>query len=262
MKKFSILLIAASGLLYASGLELEVGYKTSAFDYAETYEGILLDTEDSDYGEIEGAYIDVNVNIYRNRYGQSDQLQLYMSHTEGQTRYVGALLGSGDPYGSYVSTTQNTYDDRSLSYRFNVDRPGGRYALFLGLGSYEWERELSAIQKENYRWSYTRMGFSIGQDIGRNVELGFDAEVQYALDPEVEAYIPDIGRRVTFQLGDTYTYKFAFPLTFRMDGGLAFTARLEYEYVSIEQSEILYGYLEPDSEQKNWHIYTGMVFAF
>ncbi|MDX1294909.1 MAG: hypothetical protein R3302_01495 [Sulfurimonadaceae bacterium] len=260
MKKVYPLLLLIPGLLYGAGYRLDAGLKTTAYDYTETYNGIVLDTEDSSYGDIAGGYARFELSLTQNRFSSS-ALQFYASHTEGETRYIGSILGSGQPYGSYVSTTENTFDELQANYLLKKSLGTTDYQILLGAGFYEWERALSVIQVETYYWYYLQMGIGMEERFYNGWSLGLDLTGQYALSPKMDADLPGIGA-VTFDLGDTYTVRTGVPLKVPVAERLELMFRLEYEYTIINHSNIIGGYFEPDSEQGNWHLYAGVSLRF
>lgn len=260
MKKIYPLLLLTSTLVGAAGYTLDAGLKTTAYDYTETYAGTVLDTEDSSYGDIIGGYARFELPLAQGYNGDS-ALQFYVSHTEGETRYIGSILGSGQPYGSYVSTTENSYDEVQANYLMRKHWESTTYKLLLGGGFYEWERALSASQIEIYYWYYLQLGIGMEERFYNGWSLGLDLTGQYALSPQMDADLPGIGP-VTFDLGSTYTMRTAIPLKVPVAERVALMFRLEYEYTIINHSNIIGGYFEPDSEQRNWHLYAGVSLKF
>lgn len=261
MKKFSFLFLLSPALLLASNYSVQFGYKTTAYDYTETTSTGVLDTEESDLSEINGLYVNLIQRLWKNSSGGDDSIECYFSHTEGNTDYIGSLLGSGQPYGSYRSITANTYDDVQLNFRRTV--PANMYDFFIlaGMGYYEWERALSVTQIETYRWYYAQMSVGVNKSIRKGLKVGVDLTAQHAFNQEMHANIP--GTIVaTFDLGKTYTYKAGIPLTLSVSDTVDFTARLEYEYTEIGRSNVISGFYEPDSEQKNVNLYLGVNLRF
>lgn len=245
-------------LSYGATFTLEAGAKTTAYDYTETSSPVVLDTEDSDLGDVNGGYARLGIGLWKNDQGGTDGFEAYVSHTEGDTRYIGALLGSGNPYGSVVSTTENTYDDLQLNFVRTMPQANTTYLVRAGLGYYSWERALSAFQVETYSWYYAQIGIGIEEHFDKGLSLGLDVTGQYAFGQEMETSWPGY----TFDLGRVYTVRTSIPLTIPLTDKLAFRARAEYEYTSIGKSNIIGGYYEPDSEQKNWNLYAGVIIDF
>lgn len=261
MKKLSLLLLLSSTLLFASDYSVQFGYKTTSYDYTETTSAGVLDTEESDIAEINGLYVNLAQRLWENSAGGDDTLEFYFSHTEGSTDYVGSLLGAGQPYGSYTSTTANTYNDVQLNFRRTIPSDVLDYFVFAGVGYYSWERTLSLAQIETYHWYYAQVGVGVSKTFNKDWKLGLDIIAQRAFNQEMDADIPGIVV-ATFDLGKTYTYKAGIPLTLKISDTVNFTSRLEYEYTEIGRSNVVSGFYEPDSEQMNWNLYLGFDLKF
>lgn len=247
-------------LTHAAGFDIEAGVKATAYDYTETQGPVVLDTEDSDFGDITGGYARFSMSLWENVYGGKDGLEFYASHTSGDTRYIGSILGSGQPYGSVVSTTENTYDEIQANYVRSFSGAAMDYTVRLGLGYYEWERALSAIQVETYYWYFLQAGVGFEERLADNWSLGFDLTGQYAIYKQMDAEMP--GLSLSFDLGNTYTIRAGIPLKVAITDALSLTFRGEYEFTSIGHSDIVLGYYEPNSEQKNWNLSAGIGYRF
>jgi hypothetical protein len=260
MKRHLLFSPLLATLLCASEYRLETGLATSSYDYRETDASGILDTESSNFGDILGGYARLEVKLWDHDYDGSDALEVYGSHTEGETLYTGSELGSGLPYGSSTSYTENSFDDYQLNYIRCFDRGPGTFAFSGGIGYFEWQRSLSTVQIETYHWFYARLDSRVEYRFPNAVSIGFQLEGHYAIDAQMDAEMAALSE--TFDLGDTYTFRGNIPLTIPISKGLALIGRAEYEQTRIQHSNVIGGFYEPDSEQKNWHLYAGILFSY
>ena len=258
--------------------KFEFGFKTSAYNYTERDpQDNILDTEQSDLFDIGGIYGNYEHEI--EKYSKEDYdvhyyVNLYTSITYGDTEYIGSLLSPPGPYGSYKSTTENSfYELQANLKRVSYYNNSSTYIL-LGLGYKEWRRELSTTQIETYYYFFSQAVAGAQTAIYNDWSIGLDLTVQLAYNPKMEADFSGGTERLheTFLLGTVYTYKIAVPLTIPIINGFNFMTKMEYEFTSIGKSNTIItpgftpcsttGCYEPDSQQKNLHIYTGLQLLF
>jgi len=278
--------------------KFDFGAKTSFYNYTERDDNDqILDTEKSNLFDIGGVYgsYDYKLKEIDTEYGSiAHYLNLYASVTAGDTDYTGSLLGSNEGFGSYTSTTANTFYD----YQINLKRvqffdTSSRYIL-VGFGYKEWERELSTSQVETYKYKFIQLAVGGETRVYKDISLGIDITAQYGFNAEMDASfsggsyqekgtnktVQSNPLNETFNLGDVYSYKVAAPLVIPIDEGLSFTTKLEYEFTSYGKSEIVtvpnyyqagftptgqgtsQSFYEPASQQKNWHLYAGLQLLF
>ena len=260
MKRYMLLSPLLATLLYASEYRLETGVITSSYDYTETDASGVLDTENSDFGDILGGYARLEVKLWDHDFGVSDAIGLYGLHTEGETLYIGSELGSGLPYGSSVSYTENSFDDYQLNYLRRFEHNAWDYTFSGGIGYFEWQRTLSTVQVETYHWFYARLGSAFHYRFSNAVTIGLEIEGHYSIEPQMDAEMP--GLAATFDLGNTYTLRGNIPVTLPVSKNIAFIGRAEWEMTRIDHSNVIGGFYEPDSEQRNWHLYAGILFLY
>lgn len=273
MKKIILFTLLANALQAGTyDNRFEFGVKTTAYDYTETaLEGQILDTEKSSLSEINGVYgsYDHKLKDYTDDgHDVAYYLNVFASAQYGETDYVGSLLNSGLGYGSYKSTTLNTFYEFQANIKRLSKYDKNTLCATLGIGYKIWERELSSIQLETYRYLFAQASLMIDTKIYNDFTLGLELSGQIAYSPKMDADFSSITNPIhhTFDLGKVYSYKIATPLTFSLYEKINFTTKLEYEYVSIGRSDTvqigLFNYYEPDSEQNNFSIYAGIEFIF
>lgn len=87
-----------------------------SMDYKEyDKSGKLLDSEESPYNDLTGVDMSIGYIFDKDSLGYS-HIKANLLLLTGETKYVGSILGSGQPYGSYVSRTQNIIYDIDVSY--------------------------------------------------------------------------------------------------------------------------------------------------
>ena len=247
-------------LACAADFKIEAGLLTTDYDYTETQGSIVLDTEDSSFGDIKGGYARFSMSLFENAQGGTDGFEVYLSRTTGDTKYTGSYIGSGLPYGSVISTTENEFADLQANYTRSLPIGSLEGLVRLGVGYHEWVRTLSAFQEETYYWYYAQAGVAIEESIYKSWTLGLDFTAQYALYKKMDATSPSLN--ATFDLGQTYSLRTGIPMNIPITDALTLTLRAEYEFTSIGHSDFVLGYYEPDSEQKNWHLSAGMSYRF
>lgn len=261
MKRYLPLSLLFATLLHAaSNYRLGTGLVTTSYDYMETDASGVLDTERSDFGDILGGYARLEVTLWEHNYGGSDAIELYGSHTEGKTEYIGSEFGSGAPYGSETHSTENIFDDYRLSYLRHIERDPVEYTFSVGAGYYEWQRTLSTIQAETYHWFYSQLGGRMNYKFVNQWNLGATIAAHYAFEQAIDVEMPAFTGRL--DLGKTYTLTAAVPLTIPISRSIHFAARIKYEFTKINHSNTLGGVFEPDSEQENLHLYLGLLFRY
>lgn len=253
--KHLLLFLTLTLSLFASQALLSIGVKTTRYDYYEyDTDNTILDSEHSALTDIKGIYGTLTFPLEE----EGDIVELFISQTTGITDYVGALL-SGGSYGSYLSTTQNTFIEMQLN-RVGTFASTDSYdlAYLIGAGYREWERTLSVAQNEIYYWPYWQLGLKVmPQQISREFSYGLDISYQKAYQPKIDLIIPSLIPDTTLDLGPTESVVYAFSLLSREDSGAILTLKIEYEITDIGRSNVKNGVLEPRSEQNNIHFSVG-----
>ena len=280
MHKILIPLLLAVQIQAASyNNKLEFGLKTTSYDYTERdSEDKVLDTERSDFFEVGGIYGSYDHKIKESRKDEYDiayYINLYGSIEYGDTDYIGSILGSNQGYGSSRSTTANSfYEFQANLKRVTNYQKSSRY-IGLGLGYKEWKRELSVRQIETYYYFFMQAVLGGEISVFKKWYLGLDLTAQLAYKPKMDADFSGSTQSLheTFDLGRTYTYKLAIPLRVPLYKELSFVTKAEYAFTSIGRSNVISvpdfpnpgdtnSFLEPDSQQKNWHLYAGLQLTF
>ncbi|HEX5670554.1 MAG TPA: hypothetical protein VFX66_03375, partial [Sulfuricurvum sp.] len=175
MRKFTIAMLLVSQVLLAESAIWNISYSGLNMDYREyDRNNQILDSEKTDSFGISG--IDTSLEIKLGQEGNS-RTSVVMSYLmlQGETKYVGSLLGSGLPYGSYIGITQNTiYQPEMYLKQALVDSSRELY-VGVGGGYRFWKRELSATQIEDYEWYYWKANFGALYNLRNNLSIGAEA---------------------------------------------------------------------------------------
>ncbi|WP_373036794.1 hypothetical protein [Sulfurimonas sp.] len=154
-----------------------------SMDYSEyDNSGNILDSEESPYSDITGAEMSFGYVFDRDELEYS-HIKINLLLLSGETKYIGSYLGSGQPYGSVVSKTQNTIWDTDVSFvHTNIYRDNFEFSYGVGLGYREWERILSASQVEVYKWYYLKPLIGLNVSVTDRVKLGLNVEYQHGFE--------------------------------------------------------------------------------
>ncbi len=264
--------------------KLEFGFKTTAYDYTERDNSdAILDTEESNFLDINGLYVDFDYKLENYQTEDSDvlyYLNLKADYTGGDTDYTGSLLeptAECTGYPCLKSTTYNEFFNLEVNLKRKTQYNNKSTYLSAGLGYYQWYRELSSIQEETYYWFYAVIGIGGDITIYKDWLLGLDLSAQLAFDPKMDADFSETtstnSLNETYSLGTVYTYKIAVPLTIPINDQFNFTTKLEYEFSSYGKSNTITtqdyyktglngSFLEPKSQSKNFNFYAGLQFLF
>jgi len=177
----------------------------------------------------------------------------------GETKYVGSYLGSGLPYGSVVSKTQNTIWDTDVSFiHTNIYKNNFEFSYGLGLGYREWERALSASQIEVYKWYYLKPIIGLSAMVFDNVKLGLNIEYQHGFDTIMTSSNP----KLDFTLGGANIFEFSVPISYNYNKNLDLFFEATFSKQTIIESNVNGGYYEPDSTAYNNYIKFGLAFKY
>ena len=189
--------------------------------------------------------------------------ELDYQKVSGSTTYKGSRLGSGDPYGSYVSTTQNELKDVRIMFK-------ERYELSslvtlqagVGYGNHSWERELSKIQTETYTWDYLRIvaGGSFKFDAASKLAFDVFAAYEHAFSSTMSADVN--GSALDFDLGGVTSYEADFYGFFKIDEDLYLAGGYIIKQQRIESSNIVSGFYEPQSRDVQQFYKLGIIYHF
>ena len=258
--------------VYASSYGLSISADTTQFDYAETdMQGRLADTERSEFGDISGFTFSLEPD-YQGFY-------ITTSYSNGNTDYIGGVTiknpdGSytTTPYGSFLTTTENTLLNYSAGFKTTtlLDRYGEIKMPFkIGLGYREWERDIHGKYddalglyvsgvNEIYDWGYLDIGIGLHFALSPDATLGIDASYQTAFNAQMRENI--YGN--TFDLNNVHGYKITVPFEIVVNQSLSAFVQYNYEYWNIGASNVIDRQYEPDSETKNQTLSAGLKFWF
>ncbi|HEX5330865.1 hypothetical protein [Sulfuricurvum sp.] len=247
---FLITLLGTSSL-FASNYSLSVSADATKFDYAETdSSGSLLDTERADFGKVSGLSVTMEP-----RY---EGLYFSASYANGNTDYVGSLIDSGDPYGSYKGITTNEVSDYNFGYKSTARDPRGGWEMpvTIGVGYRRWLRQLG--YDELYDWGYYNVGIGLHYRMSSIMTIGADASYRKAFS----AQMYENWHGYTYNLNNVYGYKITVPFELKINQALSTFIAYNYEFWNIDKSNSVGGYYEPDSETNNETVSFGFKFNF
>ena len=225
----------------------------------------LLDSENSSLGKIAGY--DMSFGYLFNKTNFSiDEAAMNVSMLRGKSDYVGAVLGSGNPYGSVKATTTNRFIDTSFSYK-HTERYQNyfNFSYGLGVGYHAWYRELSSIQSELYEWYSLRPLIGITYAIDK-FSFGLYGEYQYGFHTTMTSSNPSI----KVQLGGADVLEVGFPLRYNYSKDLEFFTQYVLTKQNIKESNHVNTTLngsavtawEPDSTSYQNYLKIGATFKF
>lgn len=259
MKKLAVSMLLVSQVLLAESVIWNISYTGLHMDYREyDRNNQILDSEISDSFGIGG--IDTSLEMKLGQSGDS-RTSVVMSYfmISGETEYVGSYLGSGNPYGSLVSKTQNTiYQPEIYIKQALVD---ASHELYVGIGGgYRfWKRELSAAQVEDYEWYYWKANLGALYKLKNNFSIGAEASYTHAFSPKMTA---SGNPPLEFNLHNVYSYGLSIPIVYRLNNRMAVRVENKFEKINISDSDVNSGYYEPRSTTKNIYTKIGIDFHF
>jgi len=254
-KKLFILFFTLFSLEAAHLEHLTFGLKSTMYDYTEyDTSGKILDTEESNLFELLGVYVNAHIGFKEKK----NHLEFLNSVTTGFTKYIGSKLGGN--YGDVVSTTSNTFLKSELSFvRVINSSKRSDISILPAIGYHYWERTLSISQNEIYSWGFYQLGLRTDIKKKNKKHLTFEYKHQWTIKPTMYADIPSINLDDDFDLGKTESDFFSITLHHRFFKGMETEMKLEYETVDIGRSNVIKGFVEPQSNQKNISLYFGFM---
>lgn len=230
-----------------------------SMDYKEyDTNGQLLDSEESSFTELTGTQIGIGYAFLKDISSYSI-IKLNFMILRGQTQYKGSILGSGQAYGSLVSTTQNTIIDTDLSYKhIDIFNDFFKLSYGLGIGYREWERSLSASQVEVYKWYSIRPMLGVGIRVNEKLNIDSLIEYQYGINPIMTSSNPNLD----FELGSADILELSFPVTYKYNKNLDFFVEAVFQKQTITRSNVNSGFYEPDSTAYNNYLKLGLTFNY
>jgi hypothetical protein len=225
-------------------------------DYKEyDKEGKILDSEKSEYLDMNGFYYDTGYKI--NKRGSYDELMLSVLYLGGITVYKGSLLNEN--YGSFVDINQQRIIDAQFTYS-KAYLLGNSVAIRggIGIGYRYWKRILSKSQTEIYKWSSVRPNLGLIFNLGNSFLLQTSVEYQYGMD----AVMLDVEEKSEFELGSANIIQGDISLRMPIANTVDISMQYTYQLQKIEASKVVNGYYEPDSTAKNQYIKIGVIVRY
>jgi len=233
-----------------------VGMKMDYKEYLNN--GSILDSEESQYDDITGSQMSIGYVFNKDELSYS-HLKLNFMLLSGHTKYKGSYLGSGLPYGSVVSRTQNIILDTDVTFmHVKKVKKIFEFSYGLGLGYHEWERGLSSSQIEVYKWYYIKPHLGFSAMLNKDLKLGINIEYQHGFDTIMTSSNP----KLDFTLGGVNIWEFSIPVTYVYNENIDFIFEITHRKQTIIESNVNSGYYEPDSTAYNNYLKFGVGFKF
>ncbi len=258
MKKLAIGMLLMGGVLCAQSSIWNVSYSGLKMDYRE-YNRVdaILDSEKSDSLGIGGLETSLETTLSTRGTSRTSVVMSYLM-MQGETQYVGSILGSGNPYGSLVSKTQNTIYQPEMYLKQSWIDSNSELYMGLGGGYRFWERELSATQIEDYEWYYWKANVGAVYNLRNNVSIGAEASYTKAFSPKMTSSNPAL----VFTLHNVYSYGLSIPIVYKVNDKIGLRFESRFEQINIDDSDANSGYYEPRSTTKNIYTKFGVDFHF
>lgn len=255
LSRLAALFLVGSSL-YAGGGSYSLAMINMMMHYTEYDDAnVVLDSEKKD--SLIGFELGYGMSLDCTEDG-CPELQFKVAAYDGKTDYVGAYIGSGQPYGSVQSTTRNTIYDVSLDMIQNVAKDDLDFVYGVGIGFHSWYRELSAYQNELYSWFYITPIVGVSKEIVSGLSVGTSLKYKYAIDPKMVANTIS----GDFELGGVNTFEVSVPVTYALNDEIEMFAAYTYAQQKIKKSNIVQGYYEPKSTDDQQYIKVGIEFKY
>ena len=260
LKICTVLLVANLSLCAAEASnEISISYVGMSMDYREyDRSDNILDSEMSELDEIKGIEIGIK-HFFNHQTSSYDEINFNYMNISGPTEYVGSILGSGQPYGSLISRTENDILDVDIGFkRHHIVQDNLELYYGLSIGYRLWERALSAFQVEDYYWYSLRPSIGGKYEVFDKITIGANIEYQYGLDPVMKLSNPSL----EFDLGAANIIEVSIPIKYEYSQTITFLLEPVYQYQDIVESNVVSGFYEPKSTAKNEYLKMGIVFKF
>lgn len=220
--------------------------------------GVLIDSEESSYSEMTGAEMSLGYVFNKDDLAYS-HIKFNLLLLGGETKYIGSYIGSGQPYGSAVSKTQNIIWDTDVSFiHTDILKNNFEFSYGLGLGYREWERALSASQIEVYKWYYFKPIIGVSVMVWDKVKLGANIEYKHGFETVMTSSNP----KLDFTLGGANILEFSIPISYNYNKNMDLFFEATFSKQTINESNVNSGYYEPDSTAYNNYLKFGVAFKF
>ena len=260
--------VALSALLFGSvmsGDELKVLVSLLSMEYVETSRnGSFLDSEKSDYDAIAGVELGYKVEFGFGHGGADvSALEMSVEYLNGDSDYDGFLQSTttGEILSPYKTTTKNTIIEPRLRWVETKKNESYDIGVFVSLGYRNWVRDMSGDVygiKETYSWGYGDVGMRVMIHDG-DWHLGVEGAYKRAFLATMRA---EFNGGMDFDLGNTWGYDVRVPLVWDVSESVSIELSYELDHWEISASNVVSGYLEPDSTTKNEMIRAGLVYRW
>lgn len=258
MKKLAIGILLMGGVLCAQSSIWNVSYSGLKMDYREYNRAdAILDSEKSDSFGIGGLDTSLETTLSTRGTSRTSVVMSYLM-MQGETQYVGSILGSGNPYGSLVSKTQNTIYQPEMYLKQSWIDSNSELYMGLGGGYRFWERELSATQIEDYEWYYWKANMGVLYNLRNNLSMGGEVSYTKAFSPKMTSSNPAL----VFTLHNVYSYGLSIPIVYKVNDRIGLRFESRFEQINIDDSDANSGYYEPRSTTNNIYTKLGVDFHF
>lgn len=277
MNKLVVALIAMifiSAAAFAGKINVEGGISLTKFNYEETQNAQLLDSERKI--NLPGVWSKVS---YEESYGAFGPRLWEMegSFIYGATRYIGQPLDGTGSYGDINANTNNTLWHIEGAVREEVSiMPELSLPIRMGAGYRNWERALADGNIETYTWSYLSIGTGASFSLSSDISLGVSIDYRHAINPSISLDLPSsyavTPSNVDLKLGATDGYHINVPIVYYVSSKMSVKFAYDYEYWMVKRSEsktltdTATGFpqqiWEPQSKTANHRLMLGLGYLF
>lgn len=253
------IVIATNSFATDSSLKPSIAFVGMSMDYREyDTSGQILDSEESSHLDLTGLEMSLGYTILDDG-DSSSQVKVNLMILNGKTVYKGSYIGSGLPYGSVISSTNNIVIDTDVLYkRSNFFKNNIEFSYGIGIGYHEWERSLSASQVEVYSWFSFRPLVEISTIVKERLSLGLTVEYQYGFDTKMTLSNPSL----EFTLGGADILEVSFPISYIYNEKIDLFFEVTLQKQMIVESNVNSGYYEPESTAYNNYLKFGAGYKF
>jgi hypothetical protein len=254
--KIKVWAVAFVWLFYGSSVsayDLVAGLQLTKFDYEENaLDGTTLNTERSALKDIGGLELQ--------GFPEGNGVYFNTSYRVGDTEYIGGST-LNPTYGSVYSTTENRLFLQSIGYMTEIGTDKVRIPFYVGGGYRYWHRNIGnsgAVSglDERYSWFFLELGSSVEFIHSGASTLGIDMKFRYGINPEMTVK----GINGTFELSNVYGVSAALPWEVSLSELWSLHMRVGFDFWNIGRSNVIDGFLEPDSETWNSTFTVGLRY--
>lgn len=251
-----LLIILASTCLAASSdsQTLEVSWNHYHYGYSEVI------------GDSENAWLNGMHLSYKNQDNTSKNFwKVSYDRTSGNTQYA----YDGTPPAK--SITNDKFTNTEVTYGVPVSNDKKQF-VYIGYGNRAWDRNLNSVGDyggylEKYSWGYIPVGYRLEYNLNAQWDGAVDIAAKFMFGGKMSAYYNGgfsgpglIGSQ--FNLGNKPGLRVEAPFTTQLAPQLSLVLTPWYEYSGIKKSNIVGGYLEPDSSTTQWGVNVGVSYKF